>query len=340
MTSTSLITFFLILALSLSTLPIPSFSELCNPQDKQVLLKLKNQLGNPTQLVSWDSSTDCCNPTWQGVTCDEYNKTYRIIILSLSDLNLPKLCPIPSSIGNLPFLQILEIRNIPNLVGPIPLAITNLTKLNYLYITHTNISSSIPEFISRIQTIVTINFSYNKLSGELPSSLSQLPNLVGISFNDNFLSGTIPESYGSFSNLFTSITLERNQLSGNIPATLAKLNLSFVDLSSNRFEGDASVFFGSEKNTQQIILAKNKLAFDLGKVELSSNLNTLDIRNNYIYGKLPEGLTALKYLHKLNVSYNNLCGEIPQGGNLQRFDVYSYQHNKCLCGSPLPSCKT
>ncbi|KAF1876393.1 hypothetical protein Lal_00029741 [Lupinus albus] len=340
MKTTSLITFFLILTLSLSTLLIPSFSQLCNPQDKQTLLQIKNQLGNPTQLASWDPSTDCCNTTWQGVTCDTDTKTYRINILSLSNLNLPKPYPIPSSIGNLPFLQILDISNIPNLVDPIPLAITNLTKLRYIYITHTNISSSIPEFMSRIQTLVTIDFSYNKLSGELPSSLSLLPNLVGITFNDNFLSGPIPESYGSFSNLFTSITLQRNQLSGNVPATLAKLNLAFVDLSSNRLEGDASVFFGSEKNTQKIILAKNKLAFDIGKVGLSSNLNTLDIRNNYIYGKLPEGLTTLKYLHKLNVSYNNLCGEIPQGGNFQRFDVYSYQHNKCLCGSPLPSCKT
>lgn len=105
-------------------------------------------------------------------------------------------------------------------------------------------------------------------------------------------------------------------------------------------EGDASVLFGSKKNTQKINLRENKLAFDLGKVGLSKDLNYLDLRNNLIYGKLPEGLTALKFLHKLNVSYNNLCGEIPKGGNLQRFDVYSYQHNKCLCGSPLPSCKT
>jgi hypothetical protein len=43
---------------------------------------------------------------------------------------------------------------------------------------------------------------------------------------------------------------------------------------------------------------------------------------------------------EFNVSYNLLCGEIPQGGYLHtRFDVFSYYHNKCLCGSPLPKCK-
>jgi hypothetical protein len=25
---------------------------------------------------------------------------------------------------------------------------------------------------------------------------------------------------------------------------------------------------------------------------------------------------------------------------LKRFDEYCYAHNKCLCGSPLPACKT
>ncbi|KHN39165.1 Polygalacturonase inhibitor 2 [Glycine soja] len=103
-------------------------------------------------------------------------------------------------------------------------------------------------------------------------------------------------------------------------------------------EGDASVLFGSEKDTVQINLGKNNLAFDLGKVEFSEILAILDLRHNRIYGTLPQGLTALKHLTKLNVSNNNLCGEIPQGGNLQRIKVNSYAHNKCLCGSPLPAC--
>nr|XP_027191038.1 polygalacturonase inhibitor 2-like [Cicer arietinum] len=128
----------------------------------------------------------------------------------------------------------------------------------------------------------------------------------------------------------------RNRLSGKIPASLANLNLAFLDLSRNALEGDASVFFGSKKETQQIVLGNNKFGFDFGKVGLSKNLEKLDLRNNKIYGTLPEGLTALKFLHKLNVSSNNLCGQIPS----LRFDETSYAHNKCLCGSPLPPCKT
>ena len=129
-------------------------------------------------------------------------------------------------------------------------------------------------------------------------------------------------------------------LSGKIPASLARLKLSILDLSWNMLEGDASALFGADKTTEDVNLSRNLLAFDVGKVEFGKNISTLDLRHNRIYGRLPGGLTKLQHLRRFNVSYNSLCGEIPQGGNLQRFfDASSYAHNKCLCGSPLPSCK-
>ncbi|KAJ1389231.1 Leucine-rich repeat domain superfamily [Sesbania bispinosa] len=66
--------------------------------------------------------------------------------------------------------------------------------------------------------------------------LSRIPNVVRISFDGNRLTGTNPDSYGSFSKLFTSITLSRNCLFGKIPVSLAKLNLAFVDFSRNGLE--------------------------------------------------------------------------------------------------------
>ncbi|XP_020222139.1 polygalacturonase inhibitor 2-like [Cajanus cajan] len=154
-----------------------ALSELCNPQDKQTLLQIKKELGNPTPLSSWHPTTDCCNHRWSGISCDTRTKTYRIHELHLINLNLPKPYPIPSSIGNLPYLNTLNFDTIPNLVGPIPPSFAKLTYLHYFYITHTNVSGQIPHFLSRIKTLVTIQFSHNQLSGTLPASLSSLPNL-------------------------------------------------------------------------------------------------------------------------------------------------------------------
>ena len=320
---------------------IPSLSEKCNPNDKRALLQIKKEFGNPTKISSWDPNTDCCNNKWKGVLCNSDTQTNRVDNLDLENLDLPKPVPIPPSIANLPFLTFLSLSRIPNLVGTIlPPSIFKLKKLEYLTLRHTNISGEIPNTLSQIKTLSGINFYNNKLTGPLPTTLSSLPNLTEITLDRNQLTGTIPESYGSFPKSFSSMSLSRNRLSGKIPASLAKLNLAFVHLSRNKLEGDASVFFGSKKETLVIWLDMNMLSFDIGKVGLSKNLEALDLSNNKIYGTLPKGLTKLKLLKEFNVSNNNLCGEIPVGGKLQSFDKSCYAHNKCLCGSPLPPCKT
>ncbi|KAL5078598.1 hypothetical protein RYX36_007019 [Vicia faba] len=47
--------------LSLLLLSPVTFSEKCNPQDKKVLLIIKQELNNPYLLASWDPKTDCCD---------------------------------------------------------------------------------------------------------------------------------------------------------------------------------------------------------------------------------------------------------------------------------------
>ncbi|GAU42438.1 hypothetical protein TSUD_247800 [Trifolium subterraneum] len=309
-----------------------SLSEKCNQFEKPYLLKIKNELGNPPQLSSWNPNTDCCDQ-WFGIVCDIHKYRdlcthiefyfHTVYILNLSNLHLPQPLPIPPSIVNLVYLNTLSFHNIPNLVGSIPHSIATLPKLEYFFIRNTSISSKIPEALSNMKTLVAIILSSNKLTGTLPDTLPSLPNLAGIAFDDNQLTGPIPESYGSFSSLFRVLSLSRNRLSGKIPASLAKLNLELVDLSRNKLEGDASVFFGSKKRTAFILLKRNSFVFDIGKVELSKNLKHLDLSDNKIFGILPNELMKLKYLSKLNVDNNNLsCGEndIPEAENSEMFD--------------------
>ncbi|KAK7400240.1 hypothetical protein VNO78_11441 [Psophocarpus tetragonolobus] len=322
-----------------------ALSELCHPQDKQTLLQIKKELGNPDSLSSWIPTNDCCKDNWEAISCGTEADSYRVYALVLKDLNLPKPYPIPPSIGNLPYLKFLSIsftQNIgiiPNIVGPIPPTITKLTMLRQLTITNTNISGHIPYFLSQIKTLDSIDLSYNKLSGYLPTWLPSLPNLISINLDSNRFSGPIPDSFGSFRKGFWLLSLAKNRLTGKIPATFAKLDGDIVDLSMNKLDGDASLLFGPRKYTMKIFLQYNMFAFDFGKLEFPKTLVMLDVSHNRIYGTLPKGLATLKNLVSLDVSYNNLCGKIPQGGNMKFFTEYVYAHNKCLCGSPLPSCK-
>ncbi|XP_058728418.1 polygalacturonase inhibitor 1-like [Vicia villosa] len=284
-----------------------SLSEGCHPHDKKALLQIKKELNNPTLLSSWKPHTDCCNSNWHGVNCIPSNRVYYLTIEIDDDLA----SLFPPSIGNLPYLDSLFIYQLPNLTGTIPQSIIKLTNLRSLTIRATTISGPIPNFIAKMKSLTHLDLSDNHLSGTLPPNLYQLPNLE-------------------------AIILENNKLTGPIPISLARLNSLDVDLSHNRLEGDASMFFGLTKHTETINLSWNMFSFDMGKLELPESLRLLGVSHNRVYGKLPDGVKNLQWL---NVSYNRLCGEIPKVGYFSTFPVSSFVHNKCLCGSPLPSCK-
>ncbi|CAD6264665.1 unnamed protein product [Miscanthus lutarioriparius] len=89
---------------------------------------------------------------------------------------------------------------------------------------------------------------------------------------------------------------------------------------------------------KKIDLSWNKLEFDMTKVRFPYRLNYLDISHNHIKGGVSKSLKDINLLH-FNVSYNELCGEIPTGRYMVYHQADSYVNNKCLCGTPLPHCK-
>ncbi|KAK7393164.1 hypothetical protein VNO78_21653 [Psophocarpus tetragonolobus] len=313
----------------------PSLSKrYCHPQDKKVLLQIKKEFNNPTLLSSWKPNSDCCQDRWHGIHCN--HKTSHVDSLDLSyDHNLTS--QFPPSIGNLPYLVNLSLFHLPKLTGQIPQSISKLTNLKVLSIGVTNMSGPIPNFLSQLKSLVTLNLSFNNFCGTLPPFLHLLPNLKEIFLGGNKFTGPIPCSYGYLNDEypnFPNLELSYNQLSGKLPMSLGRVNFSHLSLKDNKFEGDASMLFGANKMTEAIDISWNSFTFDFGKVELPKTLSILDVSHNHVYGNLPAGIENVSWL---NVSYNRLCGEIPKGGH--DHDVYTYIHNKCLCGSPLPSCK-
>ncbi|CAI8601966.1 unnamed protein product [Vicia faba] len=305
---TNLFLLFIFIFLSQTT---SSLSKRCHPEDERVLLQIKKEFNNPSLLSSWKPHTDCCNFNWYGVACSALINQ-RVGYLSISnDTNLSS--QFPPSIANIPYLEALFIFDLPNLTGPIPHSITKLTKLKYLTISSTGVTGPIPNFTDQFTNLVNLDLSHNNLFG------------------------TIPPTYGYFNNSnVASLDLSYNNLSGKLPISLAMLDIYLLELAYNNFEGDASMLFGSNKKTLVIDISGNRFAFDFGRLDLSQTITSLDVSHNKIYGNFPMAMENVTFL---NVSYNRLCGEIPKVGYFNTFDVSSFIHNKCLCGSPLPSCK-
>ncbi|KAM7264462.1 hypothetical protein ACFE04_002145 [Oxalis oulophora] len=321
----------IILLLSCTLIPF-TLSERCHPTDKRALLKLKKDIGNP---YTWDPKSDCCD--WSGVTCVERNNVTRVININLQGGGI--VGPIPASIGNFPLLEYLTFHKQPQLTGPIQPAIAKLKNLYTLDISWTNVSGPVPDFLSQLTKLTYIDLSFNNLSGSIPSWPSKLPSLEYLDLSRNKLTGSIPETFSEFKTKKLSLFLSHNQLSGKIPASLGKVDFSRFDFSRNKLEGDASMFFGAKRNTTlwEVDLSRNLLEFDLSNVGLPDSLWYLDLNHNKITGGIPQSW-ATSQISRFNVSYNRLCGKIPVGGVLQDLDYSNYFHNKCLCGSPLPSC--
>ncbi|KAL2923779.1 Polygalacturonase inhibitor [Bienertia sinuspersici] len=279
-------------------------SELCNPNDKATLFQIKQSFGNPYHLASWTNQTDCCH--WYSVECDRTNH------------------------------RDLTFRKLPDLIGQIPVEITKLKNLKSLRLDSNNLSGPIPSFLSRLKKLHSLDLSFNKFSGSVPLSLALFPNLYEMDLSRNQLSGTIPKSFfSSFKLNNVTIDLSHNQLSGRVPTSLG--NVYEIYLSRNQLTGDASAWFRN-RNTRLIDLSRNKLKFNLSSVEFGLGLEDIDLNHNKIYGSIPPSLAGLTQLQYFNVSYNQLCGRLPTGGQLAQFDQYSFFHNRCLCGAPLTPC--
>ena len=166
--------FFIILFISTFNL---SLVQPCNPIDKEALLDFKHRIKHdPYKLLSnWLPDTDCC-ATWNGVYCDPVHG--RVVKLSFydpedfsypDDINLSGI--LSPFLGNLTFLEQLDLSNCKELSGPIPAQLGKLSHLTTLSLNKNKLNGSIPISIGRIRTLNQLDLSSNTLSGTIPDSI-------------------------------------------------------------------------------------------------------------------------------------------------------------------------
>ncbi|GLU08482.1 hypothetical protein SLE2022_253930 [Rubroshorea leprosula] len=289
--------------------------------------------------------------------------THSLMSLHLVYLNISGnslICRIPPSIGDMKFLESLDLSH-NNLSGEIPKMFT-VNLLQYLDLSHNNLSGGILKKLSmscsslRSLTlsnnnlqgqIFSENFSLfqleelhldgNHFSGSVPRSLSNCSNLYSIDLSNNNLSGRIPRWMGNMLSL-SEIIMPNNGLEGPIPIDFCQLqNLDILDLSNNNISGSLPTCFGLEL-INHIHLSKNRLEGSLTtQFCKSSSLVTLDLSDNQLSGNIPNCINMLGELSYLILKNNNLDGEIPiQLCKLQKLSLIDLSHNH-LSGY-IPSC--
>ncbi|XP_078175578.1 uncharacterized protein LOC144569211 [Carex rostrata] len=273
---------FLLLILSSFTSLVLSADQ---NDDYSVLLKIKEQLGNPPDaLPEWVYGFGFCNNVTDVHSFVACTSTGRVKSLSLFDLHLS--APFRQAICDLIELEYLSIFLIYDLCGPFPSCINKLINLRSFYVGDTNLSGPVPEFLNQ-NNLTQITLSNNNLSGSIPSSLSKLQNLEYLNLYNNSLTGAIP--------------------SGLVPAPSAEINLSH-----NRLTGKIPRCYGwvNFENLTGLVLNNNGI---YGKVPNSianaSVLSWLNLSSNRLCGEIPQGggtiLMYMTTIHQNNDTYSS-----------------------------------
>ncbi|KAG6692185.1 hypothetical protein I3842_10G101100 [Carya illinoinensis] len=223
-----------------------------------------------------------------------------------------------------------------HLNGFLPKSIGNLSlSLQGLYLHNCKLKGSIPTKIGNLSGLTTLTFSNNELSGLVPTTIGSLYMLQALGLDGNRLKGTIPpELYGNdlsgniprcIDNMTSlrALYLGFNHLTFVIPLSLWRLtDLLEVDFSPN-YLSDIPKTIGGLKDLTNLSLAINRL---------EGSIHFLDLSDNNLSGEIPQSLEGLHYLQYLNVSFNKLQGEIPTRGPFLNFSATTFMSNKALCG--------
>ncbi|KAK3221719.1 hypothetical protein Dsin_008744 [Dipteronia sinensis] len=199
--------------------------------------------------------------------------------------------------------------SLPNsqILGSIPSDLGMLEYLENLDLSNNSLNGSLPFSLFNSTTLRFLDLSSNSISGQLPET-TMLQNLQVLNLSDNALAGKLPVSLTSLQNL-TVVSLKNNYLSNSLPSGFNFVQV--LDLSSNLIDGSLPPDFGG------------------------NNLRYLNVSYNRISGQIPpEFAEKIPGNATIDLSFNNLIGEIPESGVFINQERSLFSGNPDLCGEP------
>ncbi|KAF8405231.1 hypothetical protein HHK36_010132 [Tetracentron sinense] len=194
---------------------------------------------------------------------------------------------IPSTLSQLSRLSVLDLSQ-NSLTGSIHSSFSFLSNLTVLDFSSNFLSGTIPPALGTLSKLQVLNLSTNSFSGSIPVELGELSRLVDLDLSSNSLSGSLPQDLRGWRNL-QKLVIGGNDISGGVPDILWSMpELRFLDVSKNNLTG-ALPNLSSNANATAAVFDLSHNLFYGGLTSLLWKSSFVDLSNNYVQGKVPDG---------------------------------------------------
>ncbi|KAJ8629193.1 hypothetical protein MRB53_022516 [Persea americana] len=245
--------------------------------------------------------------------------------------------------------------------GPIPISLSNASRLEILGLSKNRFTGSIPTNLGRLRRLHTLSLqknllgsggdedmgflssltncsllntmcvSNNRLTGALPNSITNLStNLQNINLGFNRIFGSLPSGIGNLQNLI-SLAMHSNFMTGKIPESIEKLNkLQALGLSKNDFSDEIPASIGNLTQLSDLFLDINSLQGIIpSTLKNCKQLSRLLLHHNDLTGVMPKQIFSITTLRILDLGANSLVGSLPtEVGNSKSLQVLHVSDNK------------
>ncbi|XP_061998648.1 receptor-like protein EIX2 [Rosa rugosa] len=231
---------------------------------------------------------------------------------------------IPSSLGNLSNLNYLDLSSSYSLSPKNLNWLSHLSSLKYLNLGGVNLSSTGVSWlleVNMLPSLLELHLSSCEIGGnQLPLSMPTInfTSLLVLDMSGNSINFSYPKWMFNLTSL-TKVDLGGNSVSGPFLDEFVRLkSLEHLDLQSVGLKGQFPKFSGNLCRLKSLSLARNQIdggieEFLSGFSNCSFNrMDSLDLQECGLVGKLPSSLGMLRSLQHLDLSYNSFWGSIPE----------------------------
>ena len=267
---------------------------------------------------------DWCTVYWSGmVWCDE---NYSIILLEIPGNSWTKTAKIPTALGVLTSLQLLQLNNV-GLSGPIPSWLGGLSRLTYLDLQNNLLTGSVPAFVDSVSSWNGVLLRNNcNLTTSSPALSNQMSSIRGTCSNDHEAIAAEGQAICKIARALTNVRINIWIGYTHVPKPVF----------SNGLYGDTSLRYGYDPvnsmcfyNTSISLHQPDWCNYWSGISCLNNKVTSLSIDGLSWTNtaQIPTAIGALTNLQILQLSNVGLTGSIPNFMSLNRLTNLNLQSN-------------